>query len=165
MAVVKTATLNCSVSVTEDLAAAPAARGSVLSNQFDVGQRNLGAASTPVASGYAGWQPALAAGVLDIDLLALPGTQGVFSATGKKIVAFRLQNPNANEVAIQAGTSNGYNLFGASGKVVVPPGTTAAPGEVFLYLHSGGITIDATHKIISLAGTGIQAFSCEILVG
>lgn len=162
MATIKTASLNVQISVSETLDSAPATAGSVLNNQFDAGQRSLSPTTTPAVSKYAGWQPALVAGTLDIDLTSLPGTQGSFSGLTKEVVAFRLKNPasNSGTITIQPGTSNGYDILGSVGKAVIPPG-----GELYCYKAAGGQTVDATHKVVNLAGTGTEACDLELILG
>lgn len=63
----------------------------------------------------------IASGVADIDLAALPTANGeVVDATGLKLRLAMFANPRGNAaISIEAGPSNGYELFGTDGKVVL----------------------------------------------
>lgn len=83
---------------------------------------------------------------IDIDLTAAQGTNGNVNCSGKKLIAWMVDNRAAisGAVTVAAGPSNGYTM---DGKVF-------AKGECGLLLPlASGIVVDGTHKVIRVSGT------------
>lgn len=160
MATVDVARISHSVKITWLLENQPALSTSKISGSQDPAALRLDSTSTPPVTLGASWEPTLVAGTLDIDLTALPGPQGNFTAAGKKVQLFRLQNSGDNSVTVAPGAANGYELFGTSKSVVVPA------GAILLMVFDDTLAdVDGTHKIITLTGTTTDAFDCDILLG
>jgi hypothetical protein len=74
--------------------------------------------------------------------------------TGKNLIAVflsteRASGTNAGAITAKAHTTNGYDLFGASGLVVMPPGAVLG----FRCETAGRDPVGATDKIIHFTGT------------
>lgn len=92
----------------------------------------------------------LSSGAATIDLTDVAGTTGDQSMSGKSLRTIYLQatSDNAGVISVQAGATNGYPLFGSSGKI------TLSPGDSMGLRISTTNDVDGTHKTIDLAGTG-----------
>jgi len=152
-----------SVKTTETLTSnvpAASARGNAITHDgFDT-TLALNASSTPPATVCAYFTKALSSGTATIDLTALTGTQGTVDGTGLKVQSLIFKNAAANQVTISKGATNGYSIFGASGSVVVPAGSTLA-----MTFADTLADISSTVKTLDLAGTGSQSFSVGIVMG
>lgn len=139
---------------------ASAANRTVTHSLFNIA-KSLNGSSTPAVSKPASFVQALAAGVATVDLTALTGTNGAeVDGTGLKVQTIRVTNLGANALTIQPGASNGYNAFGATSKVVIPPG-----GTVMLYAPEGTPDVGPTAKTLDLTGTGAQTSQFTIVMG
>lgn len=124
-------------------------------------QFTLNNLSTPPVSKVAEFVQTLAEGVATIDLRALTGTNGAsVDGNGLRPQVVRVKNLGANDLTIEPGASNGYDLFGASSVIVIPAGA-----HVQFFTNDGGVNIDATHKTLDLTGTDEQTSEWTIVMG
>lgn len=145
----------------ETLDATPGATAPVVNHDAYDKAFTLFASSTPPATKWAAFVKTLSGGASTVDLTALTGTNGAaVDGTGLKVRAIRIENDGANTLSVQAGASNGIDLFGASGKVVIPPG-----GHVQMYFADGSPVIASGDRTLDLAGTGAQTSKWSILLG
>ncbi len=96
----------------------------------------------------------IGASATTLDLTAIDvGIGRTEDMTGKKLIGyqFNASSSNSGDVTIAAGASNGYNLFGASGLLVLEPGESIA--GVISGVASGKPAVSATVKNISISGT------------
>jgi hypothetical protein len=104
----------------------------------------------------------LTAGVATIDLTALVDalTGNTISMTGLKLKCLHLQatTGNANAITFAPGASNGYTGWGLG--EVLNGGDQRGPS-----ICTGGIAVDATHKVIDVSGTGSQSVRVVMLFG
>lgn len=104
---------------------------------------------------------ALSAGSKTLDLRALRTVGGASGdANGYKVQAFYFRNLGANNMTVQVGASNGFNIFGASGLVVFPPGAGMA-----FFTNDGGDDVAAADKDILVSGTLAQEFEAGFILG
>ncbi len=101
---------------------------------------------------------ALVAGAGEIDLTAIPYGEGTYDATGKKVVELRVSNAGANTLTITEAVANGYDLFALGDDVVV------AAGGLVRLTGAAGVDVDATHRLLTLAGTLVQTSTWTIVV-
>ena len=177
MATISQVKIRNSLEVTESLDNAPAASSSVKSAGFNDAATTLTPTSTPPATKAAAWQPEITGSSsssssssgapldtdeLAIDLTAVQGIQGEFSASGLKLQVMRLHNPSTNNgsVTIGPGDSNAYNPFGASQEVTVPAG-----GRLTMEFADGSPEIGASAKNLKLAGTVGDQYELELIFG
>ena len=111
----------------------------------------LTASTTPAVSKFSAFLATMVAGELTVDCTALTGTNGAaVNANGLKLVAALFNNlSTTRSLVIEAGATNGLNIFGSSGKVIVPPG-----GIEMFYAKSGGATVGGSAKNIKLSDNG-----------
>jgi len=103
----------------------------------------------------------LATGAATIDLRALYTVAGgTADGNGLKVQAFYFKNLGANIMTITEGGSNPYEIFGASGSVVVQPG-----GGFSMDFQDASPDIGASDKEIDIAGTGSQTFEAGFILG
>ena len=74
-----------------------------------------------------------------------------------QVLKFKNKSDSANEMSIEPGETNGYDLGGADMKVTMQPGQ-----EVTLYGNDASPDIGASDKTLDLAGTGAQ--ECELMI-
>lgn len=123
----------------------------------------LNATSTPAVT--KGWQDqvALSGGAVTIDLtaLALTGLTSV-DFTGLKVQAVKIKVSASATGAMTfvPGATTGYNIFGASGSLVLPPG-----GVAVIYAPEGWADVGAGAKNIDVSGTGTETFWIEMVAG
>ena len=116
----------------------------------------LGAASTPAVSQYSSFAKALVAGAGQIDLTALPAVAGVTPTyAGLAVRMIRVANPNDYALVVTPAVTNGYDLT-----FTVPP-----QGVVQIECDSGLADIDATHKLLDLAGDTTNSANWFIVLG
>jgi hypothetical protein len=123
----------------------------------------LGATTTPPATLTASFVVTMTAGAADIDLTALPGLNGgTIDGTGLKVQVFRVRAKaaNANPVAIEAGDSNGYDMFGANWKL-----SLAAGQRALLFGNDATPDVASGDKIIKVSGTGAQQIEVQVVLG
>lgn len=152
-----------SVQQTFDATAGPAAGTPKVTHAGWDFAHSLSATSTPPLSKHAAFQQALVAGAVTIDLTSLTGFNGeAVDGTGLKVQVLKLRNPstNANQISIEPGVANGYDLLGSDMKLTLQPGD-----EVLLYVPDTADDIGAADCELDLAGTLIQALDVEILMG
>lgn len=131
-------------------------------DQYDI-SRSLTPTTVPAAKTNAQFLMALVAAAKTLDLTALVDLSSglVVDGTGNRVVEFRFTNFGAGPMTIVGGAANGYLLFGAAGKVEVPPG-----GEFAFFTN--GVTvplIDATHKNLDITGTGVETAQVTVITG
>lgn len=147
------------LSTTETIAAAAGdittGNGNVLHSGFNqirtMNASTVTPASAPAAQ-CAYFKKTLSSGAGTIDLTAAPGTNGgAINFTGQKIRAAQITAPAGNGAAITItpDASNGYNLFGGSSSITVPPGA-----DLLFFLADGAPVVGSGAKIIDLTGTG-----------
>lgn len=154
----------CTVQETLDTTLAPAASASnrkITHDQYNW-SGTLNSGTTPPATDVLSFVKALSAGAATIDLTAITHEGRTIDGTGKKVQIFKARNKptNANPITIQPGASNGYDLAGASSKIVLNPGD-----HVMLYCHDTAPDIASGDKTIDLSGTGAQELELEIVLG
>jgi hypothetical protein len=128
---------------------------SVSHTQFDE------SATPSPATVYSGNVYALVTGAKTIDLRALytvAGGEG--DGNGLKVQGMFFKNLGANNMTIVAGASNGYEIFGASGSVVVPPS-----GWLCMFFNDASADVAAGDKEIDVSGTGSQTFELALILG
>lgn len=120
---------------------APGAASPIVSHAAYKFSKKLNAASTPVASIIS--EKLIAAGASgSIDLTALNTTEGVRSASGKKLVFLQLTNLSAaHDFTLIEGASNGYAI--KANAIVVPPG-----GSVALYFAAALGAVGGSDKTL-----------------
>lgn len=166
MSVAGTITLKISTVETleTNVVATAAAYRKVTHDQYLVSQA-FPSTSAPVlpATKCAYFSKAMSAGAGTIDLAALTGTNGAtVVGTGLKVQAFSFKNPTTNTgaITIEAGASNGYDIFGASGLVVLPVGAMVA-----MYVPEGTADIAGGDKDIDISGTTTETLECAFILG
>lgn len=110
---------------------------------------------------YSGDVYALSTGAATVDLTAAY-TVGGGSAdgTGYKVQGIFFKNLGANNMTIAAGASNGYDILGSGGTVVVPPS-----GWFTAYLADASEDVASGARTIDVAGTGSQTFELALILG
>lgn len=157
------AKISSRLDVVETLTDALATRDNTVTFDGASSERTIHATSTPAATKVAAFTKALTAGAATIDLTTLVGTNGAaVNATGLKLQAAKFINPstNANAITIEAGASTGYDIFGASGLVVLAPGQ-----EILFFGNEATVEVSASLKDIDISGTGTQALTCVLVFG
>lgn len=121
---------------------------------------NKAQALSPAAM-FAGAKYALDSGTKTLDLRAIRTVGGASGdANGYKVQAFYFRNLGANAMTVQVGAANGYNIFGASGLVVFPPGAGMA-----FFTNDGSDDVAAADKDILITGTSAQEFEAGFILG
>lgn len=127
----------------------------------------LNALSTPPATKRFSDQISLSTGSGSLDLTSLAGPLSTtVDFTGLKVQLVKLKCPSGNTAAIEVVTAgaNGYNLFGLTNataeKVSIPPG-----GAAEFFCNDKLEDVDATHKGITLTGTGTESISVQLVAG
>ena len=141
-----------------------AANNSVVHSGFSIAG-TLNAGSTVPATTVVAFEQALTAGAAEIDLTALPGTNGaVVDLTGLKVQLFQIRGKtgNANPITIQpdTGGTDDYELMGASFLAIVQ-----ADQQLMFSGNDSTPDVGPTDKIFSLAGTGAQSVEVVIVAG
>lgn len=117
------------------------------------------ATTTPPAQWYYAYKTALGGSSFDIDLTALPTTQGNVNATGKKVRGIRIRAAATHACTVAPGAANGYQLNGAN-SIVVPAG-----GDMQMYFADALVAVDGTHKILTITATVGDVPLIQLLVG
>ena len=169
MAVIRSLTITIDLKTTESLEEAPAAASAaVVSKDFNRGARQF---AYPALKKLAAWKPSITSAssgpaLLEIDLLALPGTQGEFSAEGLQLQIFRLHNPtgNAGSVTLRPALIDGYDIFGEDSSVTVEVGC-----EVLKTLGDEAPVVGdfsgATSRYLELDGLEGDQYELELVFG
>jgi hypothetical protein len=135
----------------------------------DIGVTNgtLNASSTVPATKVASDTAALAAGSGSLDLTSLTGpiaSSVTFSGLKIQLVYITCPSTNSGGITFDVAGANGYNLFGADNasdeSVEILPG-----GAVLMYHPNNAEDVDATHKAITLTGTGTDSYSYILTAG
>lgn len=103
-----------------------------------------------------------------IDLRALPDRLGIDGVAddkdfdGLKVQLVKIVAPagNAADLVFKKGASNGYNLFGGTSWIAVPPG-----GTFQAYMNDGLADVSATVKTIDVTGTDDDTFTIILVAG
>ena len=136
------------------------ALGNTGGSQISLSGTSAAARFPVVTSAWEGIVPCVA-GTATLDLTALV-TAGLSNTnmTGLKIVAMKVQaaSTNTNPVSIKAGVTNGYTPIGAG----IPLQTA---GDEVLTKYLSAIYVDATHKILTITGTGTEAVNMILVFG
>lgn len=118
----------------------------------------------PAATAWWHGEVTLSAGALSIDLTALTDAISGLTVdmTGKKIRSMWLFAPtgNAGAITIKPHASDGYTGWTSSGGQVLSAGDYRGP-DIF----TGGIAVDATHKILHVTGSGTDKLQLVLLFG
>lgn len=124
-------------------------------------RKSLSGSSTPAVSAVTGLLKTLSSGSATIDLTSVPDVVGTQSMSGLSLRTLYLSATAANSgsISIQTGATNGYPLFGSSGKVTLPPGDSIA------MCLSDTNAVDGTHKTIDLAGSGTDSIQVQMTFG
>ena len=131
----------------------------------------LNASSTVPATTVVALTPTLIAGAVTIDLTSLTGTNGSsVDLTGLKVQQILFNNGTTSSgtlsagtnavVTIDAGATNGLDIFGSTGQVDVPPG-----GSIQMLFQDTLADVSASVKNIDLSGTGTDAYEMIIVAG
>jgi hypothetical protein len=151
------------LTVNETLTAAPDAASQVIVHKDYNKAGYLTSLTTPPVTKVSSFLAALTAGAKTIDLRTLTAAGGVaLDGNGLKVQCVKINNPSTNTGALTVvpGASNGYNLFGATSKLVLNP------GEYIEWVGYDALPdIDATHKTIDLTGTGTESSEWVIVLG
>jgi len=173
MSSVKSANVSASLLVTETLAGDSVAGEEVVARAFESGMAVLNSTSTPPVSlhyaneiTFAG--SSSAEDTQTIDLSDFEDIEGIAQdAQGLRVQAMRIVTPSTNieEVTIGPSASDGYELFGPSKSIDLPPGSTlllvwsdelpAVEGD-----SSGSLATS-----IDLVGNGGDVIQIQILLG
>lgn len=128
---------------------------------FDLDDLTLNVSSNPPATKCAYFTKTLAAGAGTIDLTALPHQEGVtVDGTGLKVQGLIVRNDGDNNLVIEPGDSNAYNLLGATFKITVFPGCTC---EFEFQDQTPDIASGA--KSLKLTGTLVEESSWGFILG
>ncbi len=123
----------------------------------------LGGGSPVPASQCAVFPVAMVAGVAEINLAALLGTNGAtVVGTGQKVqaVIFEALAGNTNPVKIATGASNGYELAGADFAV-----TLKARQRAMFYLAEQAPDVASGDRILDVTGTGTEGLNVTMVLG
>ena len=127
----------------------------------------LNATSTPPVSNIAGGTRVLVASADAIDLTAVEDHSGAEQDfTGLKLQAVWIKadadNEAASTVTFEPGSSNGYDLFGASGQI------TLGPGDECMFVFQDSLEdVSGTAKAIDVSSSGdaTAAYSITLVAG
>lgn len=124
--------------------------------------KKLNSTTTPPATKTYSDTVALVAGAKTLDLTSLVGTGGAtITMLGLKLQALKIKNAAGNgALTITGGASDGYNLFGAAGSMVL-----GAEEEVCCLYNDTKDDVAAGDKNIDFAGTGTQEFDVQLVFG
>jgi len=125
-------------------------------------QRVRNASSTPAITAVWSDLVPLVGGAKDIDLTALSrgNLAAALDLTGLKVYYLELWNTGANAMTFTPDGVNGYDVFGASGSLVL-----GANGRVIIDDPAGYEAVGAAAKVIDVAGTAVQEFWIAIGAG
>lgn len=166
MSVAGTVTIKIATNETleTNVPAAAAAKRVVTHDQYGRSQTFPSTSSPTMPTTKAAYgSTAMSSGAGTLDLTALSGTNGAtVVGTGLKVQAFYFKNPTGNTgpITIEPGASNGYDIFGASGVVVLPVGA-----DIAMCAPEGLADIASGVKNIDISGTGTEALEYGILMG
>lgn len=110
---------------------------------------------------------ALVAGSASIDLTSLAGPLGTtITFNGLKVQNIKIVCPSTNSggITFDIAGANGYNMFGADN--ASNESIEFMPGDVYGVKHSDTLEdVDATHKAITVTGTGTDTFDILLTAG
>ncbi|NIO43782.1 MAG: hypothetical protein GTO41_28670 [Burkholderiales bacterium] len=122
--------------------------------------------SIPVKKTYSDTIP-LVAGSASIDLTNLPGPLSTtITFSGLKVQQLKIVCPDTNSggITFDVAIANGYNLFGADN--ASDESVEVMPGALIQMQHNNNIEdVDATHKAITVTGTGTDTFDIILTAG
>lgn len=125
-----------------------------------------GSTSIPVTKTYSD-TIALVAGSASVDLTNLPGPLSTtITFNGLKVQQLKIVCPvtNSGGVTFDIAGANGYNLFGADN--ASNESVEVMPGGLIQMQHNNNIEdVDATHKAITVTGTGTDTFDIILTAG
>lgn len=154
-----TGTLYCGLTLKETLTTAEQAFISSSDPSVEAGF-NVGGTVTGVTT-TCSQQKALSGGAVSHDLTSLTSVRGSTgtSFSGLKVKRFLLRNPstNANSITATFGSATPAVTFGTGWKLILQP------GDVYAGTLANSETVDGTHKLWDLTGTGSQAL--DIVLG
>jgi hypothetical protein len=151
-----TVTTRSEITVVEQVTLGPGFTNKTTDAGANKTQLKLGAASTPPVSAKSHFAQALTAGAATIDLLSLLDVQGqTIVSTGLRVQAVKVQNPNAHQLAVAPGVSNGYGLT-----FIVPP-----QGEVLLTSTDLLGEVGSGARNLTLTGTAAESSNWMIVLG
>lgn len=155
-----TVDVNLSIRVTDNPTIAGASSPTVVYDAY-VTRETITGTTTLSADATTAFEKVLSAGAATIDLTSVPSTTGTQSMSGKSLrtLYIKADADNAGVISIQTGATNGYALFGSSGKI------TLSPGDSFGLRISTTNNVDGTHKTIDLAGTGTDSIQALMTFG
>jgi len=149
-------TTKSEITCVEQLTLGPGATTRTTDGGANTTQLKLTPASTPAVSAKSHFAQALSGGAATIDLTALKDSQNnTIAATGLRVQAVKVQNPNADALVVTPGVSNGYGLT-----FTVPP-----QGEVLITSASLLPVVGSGAKNLALAGTGTESSNWMIILG
>ena len=164
---------NFAASITETLGLTEGASNSDINHTDYNSGGTDNAGSTVPATKSTVFTPQLVAGVLSIDLTALPDREGGTSVdfTGLKVQGILFNNGTTNNSIVAPGSNalvtvsdpvtNGYHIWGADQSTI-----TFLPGSNILLRFPNNLPdVSATAKLIDLAGTGSDAFELCLWAG
>lgn len=111
-------------------------------------------------------QVTIGASATVIDLTAVDvGVGRTEDMTGKKLVdwQFEASSSNSGNVTVEPDATDGYDLFGASGKLVLVPGRNVSSG--ITGVSSGEAAVSATEKEIKISGTENDVVNLALYFG
>jgi len=137
----------------------------IVNEKFNRTETALTPSTTPAVSRVSYATYTIAAGVADIDLTALAGTQDAIDGTGLKVQAIMVRNKGANPMTLcdQAAT-NKYDLLGVGNATIVPAYATLNPWLLFV-LPEQLPDIAAGAKTIRISGTNADTADVAIALG
>lgn len=157
-------TVTETLGATNDLLFASAGNRAVVHDQFNTSE-TLNGSSTPAVTKAASFRSTLVAGSVSIDLTSLTSTHGAtMTGTGLKVHVLRARavSGNAAVLTLAKHATNGYSLNSDANWL-----WSLHPGAEMTYKSDAdtGEDIDATHKVIAVAGTGTDAVDITVLMG
>lgn len=154
------ADLNFSIRVVDQPTIAGASSPAVTYDAYTT-REIINGSTNPSADAVTAFETTLSSGSATIDLTSVPATTGTQSMSGKSLrtLFLKADSENAGVISIQAGGTNGYPLFGSSGKI------TLSPGDSLGLRISTDSDVDGTHKTIGLSGTGTDSIQVQMTFG
>lgn len=149
---------------TNDALFASAANRAVVHDQFNFATTLTGSTTPPVTK-VASFRATMTDGAVSIDLTSLTATHAAaLDLTGLKVhgILAKAVATNGATLTLAAHDTNGYELNSEASWLI-----SLHPGATFLYVSAGdtGEDVDATHKVIAVAGTTTDAVDITILAG
>jgi len=124
------------------------------------------ATTVPVTKTYSD-TISLAVGAAALDLTSLPGPESTtitFDGLKVQLVKIVATEGNVGPITFVTAGANGYNLFGtdnASAEQI----EIQAGGVLMMYHVNLAEDVDATHKAVTITGTGTDSFSIILVAG